>query len=279
MIEISLALLGTAAVIVAAVLTERVTNRSGRRGWIVTGHVLAVAIIWGQYIQQLVDDRDEEARHAALSDQNRKLSEKLDPILQAAQAKHPGISESEAVEKLLGEIERLNPQIEQLNANRSRGPSQDVIELHREAYTQTSLALHYWKNVYIGLNPELKKPAQKQYDNVWSMLRAEGVPRLDGANWTRYRPMFEGELQLLSSRLQDSLSAYDDVISASTRTLISRTRTQLESSRSLYHWAGQGGMNEDMFRTIFISTFDSLGALDSELQRLKDALPAKGVNG
>jgi hypothetical protein len=287
MIEVLLALLGSVAVLVAAKTAPKETNRRKRRLFF-GGYALAFVIIWVQYFQQLHEAKEDDAKHKQLVAQSEKdakqlselltqnvaLGAKLDPILAAAQAQHPGLNESQALAKAVEELEKLNPQLAQLNSDRHRALSKEDITLRREAYTQAILSVHYWKNVYMGLNPELNRSGgSSKYKDIWDKLLAEAIPTFSRENWVRYRPMFEGELNTLSGRLQDVLSAFVDVVPPAARTLISQTRTQLESSRSLYHWAGRGAGDDAMFRTIFVSTLRDLRAVDAEFQRLRDALP------
>lgn len=160
MLSLIIAVLATAALVATAVhLYRSESNRSLRR-WIVVGNAFAIVAIWAQFAQQTIDAMDARQQHAesekkidrlieqnglsaselsalraqngqllveqrALRDQNQQLEERLRPVIRAAESKHPGVGESEAVSRLLAEIEKRNPRLALLPERTLREDAED----------------------------------------------------------------------------------------------------------------------------------------------------------
>ena len=157
--------------------------------------------------------------------------------------------------------------------------SEQQIELRRDAYTRTSLVAHSWKNVYFSLHPKGVNvgadAADSKDKNVWERLATADLPIYSRENWVKFHPMFNEHLENVRRDLQDTQSAYADILDPSTRSLIERTRTQLAADRTIYYALPRGGLGEhtaSTFQGLFAEVFRTLGKLDAEAQHLRDEL-------
>jgi hypothetical protein len=146
MIEISLAIFATAALTMAGYSSFRSEKDKRQRRLVFLANGFALIAIWIQFSQQLIQGDADEKKHAELSgryeallgqnnqlligyrelkalnhemqekqteliSKNSKLHDQLMPILEIAKAKNPGFPESDALAKLLLELEKLNPKL------------------------------------------------------------------------------------------------------------------------------------------------------------------------
>lgn len=76
--------------------------------------------------------------------------------------------------------------------------------------------------------------------------------------------------------LRETQAAYSDVLQPKTRILMKNTCSNMIAARNVYYYLARGGMGKDTpmgFRSMFIPMFRELGALDDEVQRLRDTIP------
>jgi len=159
--------------------------------------------------------------------------------------------------------------------------TKDEITLAQTIYTRISLIAHSWKGEYLTLHPKgwdlVTDPATRNM-SVWQVL-IERVPPFTKEDWLRYKPLFFVRLENIRSELQGVLAAYGSQLPPSMKTAIENTRGQLTADYTLYYWLGRNiaddrmpaDMANMMFRSALIGAFQTLGALATEAERLRDS--------
>lgn len=164
-----------------------------------------------------------------------------------------------------------------------RGPTRDELELQATAYTDISLACHWWKNDYMTLYPGgwAYFSGVTGYDHVWDELRGEPKPEYSSENWARFRPLFGQGIDILRQRLQEAVVTYGDVLAPSVRSNISEIRLQLTLEQSVYseldpnNFRLRAGDPETFYRVRFESVLQMLENLDDQVQELRDELQTR----
>ena len=153
-------------------------------------------------------------------------------------------------------------------------------ELERRVYSKVSLIAHGWKLRYFALHPDGMnagaKVADGQPSNLWKRLQEGGIPEFNKENWIRFYPLFNVEVERVCRELQETQAAYSDVLKPQTRVLMEKTCSNMIAARNVYYYLPRGGMGKDTpmgFRSMFIQMFRELGALDDEVQKLRDGIP------
>jgi hypothetical protein len=152
--------------------------------------------------------------------------------------------------------------------------------LERRVYSKVSLIAHGWKLRYFALHPDGMNAGAKvpdgQPSNLWKRLQEGSIPEFNKENWIRYYPLFSEEIERVCRELQETQAAYSDVLKPETRILMENTCSSMIAVRNVYYYLPRGGMGKDTpmgFRGMLIQMFRELGALDDEVQRLRDAIP------
>jgi hypothetical protein len=152
--------------------------------------------------------------------------------------------------------------------------------LERRVYTKISLIAHGWKLRYLTLHPDGRNAGAKvpdeQPSNLWKRVQDGTVPEFNKENWTKYYPLFNEEVERVCRELRETQAAYSDVLKPETRILMENTCSNMIAARNVYYSLPRGGMGKDTpmgFRSMFIQMFRELGALDNEVQRLRETIP------
>lgn len=155
------------------------------------------------------------------------------------------------------------------------------ITLLAEAYLQTSLECHAWKNAFLELQGwEVPDPVPGESSDVWDVIESHCIPTYAQDTYQRYHSLFLAELVGVRTRLDRVMQLFHHVLPHDYQAEIVRGTRQLDielwSYLQLPGLLKQvSGVDADaMFRGRFVGVVSVLRRVSRDADRRRDELTA-----